>query len=331
MLGQLTILLWKIRNSIVDILHKRWLDSREVVILVIAILVIDLLLLSRLHYAKHQYLENQEYGTWEDNKRYVSYYKKKQYINTIRWLMRTLLFISFILYNNPNIFAGLAIAIWAFVISFGSVFVSLWIYLYLLSFYSPGNYIRVGEITGEIVSITPLYLKLLWRSESGDHTGEFISIPNHKVWQNNVSFIDLDATSVQKNIIDIGYDYDRYHLSFDEFVDKLKLFLDDIFPINTIKTADHYKSYKWYKYKLNFSIDKDNKSIISIWFLCKRSKTHEYKYKIVAFLELLQKEARLLERTKSAKKSSHPEDQIASQQSSWEMHEQIPTWSSGVI
>lgn len=124
------------------------------------------------------------------------------------------------------------------------MFVSLGVYLYLLSFYSPGNYVKVGDITGEIVSITPLYLKLLERNESGDHTGEFISIPNHKVWQNNIALVDLDLASIQKSIMEIGYDYERYHVSFDEFVEKLKKFLDDTFPINTIKTADHYKSYK---------------------------------------------------------------------------------------
>ena len=124
------------------------------------------------------------------------------------------------------------------------MFVSLGVYLYLLSFFSPGHYVKVGDVTGEIVSITPLYLKILGRNESGDHTGALINIPNHMVWQEQINIIDLDLVSIQKSIMDISYDYDRYGVSFDIFVKQLKAFLDTLFPINTSKTIAHYKSYK---------------------------------------------------------------------------------------
>ena len=167
---------------------------------------------------------------------------------------------------------------------------SLGVYLYLISFYSPGQSVKVGDSTGEIVSITPLYLKLLGRNESGDHDGELISIPNHQVWQYRISLLDLELSTVQKIIMNIGYDYDRYGLSFEDFVNQLKVFLDDTFPINTIKMADHYKSYKGYKYKLSYDIEHDGTSLISLGFLCKRSKTSDYKYKIISFLENLKKQ-----------------------------------------
>ena len=64
--------------------------------------------------------------------------------------------------------------------------------------------------------------------------------------------------------MDIWYDYDRFQLPFDEFVEQLQTFLDSMLPKNTAATAEHYKSYKGYKYKLNFSINKNGDSIISM-------------------------------------------------------------------
>ena len=55
--------------------------------------------------AKRKYLQNQqEEENSEDNKRYIEYYKKKQYIQTIRGIMRIVLIMSIVLYHNPNIF-----------------------------------------------------------------------------------------------------------------------------------------------------------------------------------------------------------------------------------
>jgi len=280
-----------IREKIIIMLTRLGLNSEEAVTIIVIILIIDVILLHKWNQAKKEFLMNQEESKNEDNERYVQYYKKKQYIYTIRWIMRVVVILWFVLYHNPNVFAWLAIALWAFVISFGSVFLSLGVYLYLVSFYTPWQSVKVGDYTGEIISITPLYLKLLWRNESGEHTGELISIPNHQVWQYRISLIDLDLSAIQKTIIEIHYNYESYHLSFDEFVPTLKSFLDELFPVNTPKIAHHYKSYKWYKYKLSYDIDKEWRTIMGIWFLCKRSKTPEFKYKIVSFLERLKKTA----------------------------------------
>lgn len=275
-----------LRDSIVDLLHKGWLDSREIVIGITIILVFDVFLLTRMNTAKRKYI-NSQHDEWsgEDNKRYVEYYKKKQYIQTIRWIMWVIIVMSFILYHNPNIFAGLAIAVWAFVIAFGSVFVSLALYLYLIAYYSPGQSIKIGQVIGEIVSITPLYLKILGKNESGEHTWELINIPNHQLLHNQIFLIDLDLVSTQKNTITIVYDHEVYNLPFEQFNEQLKAFLDNLFPINTLSMSDHYKSYKWYKYKLTYDINEKGKTLISLGFLCKRSQSYNYRYKIIWFLE----------------------------------------------
>lgn len=273
------------------LLDKLGLNSWEALFVIIIILAIDLVLLYRKKESKQRFLLKQEDGANEDSQRYVKYYKEKQYIQTLRGILRVIVMFSFILYHKPNIFAGLAIAVWAFVITFGSVFLSLGIYLYLISFYSPWKCVRIGEYTGEILSITPLYLKILGKNDNGEHTGELINIPNHQIWQNKISLIDLDFNAVNKIIMEIHYQYDTYKLSFEEFVSQLKDFLDETFPINTANSANHYKSFKGHRYKLDYDFDNEKRTIIRLAFLCKRSKNHEYKYKIIAFAEKLKKNA----------------------------------------
>lgn len=279
-----------VRNTFVEIMTKLGIDSWYVVVMAIILLTLDIILMARMNKARNIYMVNEENSDTEDSHRYVDYYKRKQYIQTIRWIIRAVAILSFIIYHNPNIFAGLAIAIWAFVITFWSVFLSLWIYLYLISFYSPGQSIKIGERIGEIVSITPLYLKLLGKNQSGDHTGELVNIPNHKIWQEHISLIDLDLASIEKTLFDIPYHANQHEISFKDFVKELRAFLDNLFPINTAKTIGHYKSYKWYKYKLSFSLNDKWQSIVHVWFLSKRSKTSDYLYQIITFYETLRRQ-----------------------------------------
>lgn len=134
----------------------------------------------------------------------------------------------------------------------------------MISFYSPGQCIKIGESTGEILSITPLYLKLLGRNLNGEHTGELLHIANHQIRQHKIALIDLDLNTVQKVLMEIPYNYDDYCLSFDDFVHQFQEFLNETFPINSLKFAEHYKSFKGYKYKLNYDIDSEGRSIVRL-------------------------------------------------------------------
>ncbi len=80
--------------------------------ILVGALVMDIVLLSRLSKAQKTYhFHAEDSGTGEDNKRYVSYYKKKQRINTLRGILWFGVIMFFVIRHNPNIFAGLAIAI----------------------------------------------------------------------------------------------------------------------------------------------------------------------------------------------------------------------------
>lgn len=107
----MTELVQDIRIKIVDILTKLGLNSWEAVIIIMMILTVDVFLLHKRNQAKKEFLRKQEEGKNDDDERYVKYYKKKQYIYTLRGIMWAVVILSFILYHNSNIFAGLAIAL----------------------------------------------------------------------------------------------------------------------------------------------------------------------------------------------------------------------------
>lgn len=267
------------------ILAERWFWSWVFVGSIIIVLVIDMILLSRLSSAQKEYRLHVDEGAWEDNKWYVSYYKKKQYIQTMRGVMWAVFVLFFIIRHNPNIFAGMAIALWAFVVAFSSFAISIVVYAYLMTFYVPWDSVKIGNVMGEIISITPLYIKLLGKNETWEHTGELINIPNHLVRQEKIILVDLSLRGVQKVLMSIPFAHTNYSVSFDEFLKSLQEHLDSVLSINTSKSSEHYKSYKWYKYKLAFDINKDGTVMIRIGFLTKRSQASSLKLSIISFVE----------------------------------------------
>lgn len=98
-------------EKIIELMTKLGINSREAVILIIIILSIDGFLLHKKNKAKQQFILKQEEGKHDEDERYVTYYKQKQYIQTLRGVMWAIVILSFILYHKPNIFAGLAIAL----------------------------------------------------------------------------------------------------------------------------------------------------------------------------------------------------------------------------
>lgn len=273
------------RNTLSWILSARWLGSWLFVGTIVTVLIVDMILLARLSSAQKKYHLHVDEGVWEDNKWYVSYYKTKQYIQTIRGVMRTILVFFLIIRHNPNIFAGMAIALWAFVVAFSSFAVSIVMYAYLMTFYAPGYSVKIWNVMGEIISITPLYIKILGKNDTWEHTWELINIPNHLVRQEKIILVDLSLRGTQKVLMNIPFSHTNYTISFDEFLELLQQHLDVLLPTNTAKSSEHYKSYKWHKYKLSFDVTKDWSVMIKIWFLTKRSQASALKLSIISFIE----------------------------------------------
>lgn len=223
-------------------------------------------------------MENDDHTN--DDKRYMLYYRKRHYIQTMRAVLRVWLIAFFVVNHNPNIFAGMAIALWAFVIIFGSFFV----YVHLISRYTPWHTVKIDTSMGEIIQITPLYLQILWKNTYGERTGEMINIPNHEVRQKQITIIDLKSTAIEKVSMIIPYTMDHYAQWFDLFIDALEDFLESVLMKNTAKRAENYKSYKGHKYKISFDVDRDGVAV-RIGFLCQRKEVTIMKRKIITYVE----------------------------------------------
>ncbi len=91
-------------------------------------------------------------------------------------------------------------------------------YVYLMTSYSPGDSVKIGDVMGEIITIMPLYTKILGKNETGEHTGELINIPNNQIRQEKIVLVDLSLQGIQKVLITVPFQAKRYDVGFEEFL-----------------------------------------------------------------------------------------------------------------
>lgn len=135
-----------------------------------------------------------------------------------------------------------------------------------------------------------LYIKLLhvWlsgKNDFGENTWEFFVIPNYQMWNNPIVKVDLSLDNYAKDSLTIVYEPKNFNISFEEFSDNLKKYLDNLFPVKSASNVAYFKSYIWVKYKIDYKYDWDWKANIRIWFVEKRSKAKHIKEKIISFVE----------------------------------------------
>ena len=229
-------------------------------------------------------------ATVETSDQYVEYYQKAQKIDFLR-VIGWFFVLSIVLYlSNSWFLTWIAIWVWAIIVTFGSFIVSLTYYFYLTTEFRVGQTIRIGEKwQWEIISIKPLYIWLSGKNDNGEHTGEFFLVPNKIVWENTIIKIDLQKTAIKKVLLDIPFDTEKWHISYEEMYSSLKGFLQDLLSVNTPTTVGHFKSYIWYKYKMDVEYDKDGKLVMHLGFLDTLTNQRKTKQKIIAFMEWLKK------------------------------------------
>lgn len=227
-------------------------------------------------------------ATVETSDQYVAYYQRAQKIDFVR-VMFWFLILSCVLYvTNSGFLTGIAIWIWAIIVTFWPFIVSVTYYFYLMSEFRVGQTIKIGEKwQGEIISIKPLYLGLSGKNDNGEHTGEFFLIPNKLVRESTIVRIDLQKKAIKKVLLDIVFISDKRPISYEQFLSTLKTFLHDLLTTNTPTTVGYFKSYIGYKYKMDVEYDKEGRVVIHLWFLDTLTNQRKTKQKIIAFIESL--------------------------------------------
>lgn len=227
-----------------------------------------------------------------DQDLYIEYYKWKNILNLIRFII-ILSWASFlILFRAPWIFNFLAIAIWAIIITFKEVLLSFIWFFYVSTHYKIWENLVLWDanntIRWEIIYINILNVGIIWKSENWEHNWQFYTIPNFKLIVENVRREELSINKYRKEEIEIYFKNDLFKVSFDDFLLQLKEFLDKELTRKNLNNIWNYKTYIWYKYKLRFKYDKDY-LIIQIFFIEKHKNVFNIKAKIISFVEWLKK------------------------------------------
>ncbi len=139
--------------------------------------------------------------------------------------------------------------------------------------------------------IEPLYMAIAEKNDDADHTWKLYIMSNKMVWENTIVRVRLVLKSYSKYIIRVWYSPEYFDQSFEEFVQTLEWFLDTLFTKLPKKAYNHYQSYVWFKYKLDFEpweVRKDGQIIyVDIWFIELLIDMPDFKRKILSFVDSL--------------------------------------------
>ena len=239
---------------------------------------------------KKKYVEPYEWS-WNTVNRefYIKYYKKVQYIELFWAIFLILLMFIYLLTKDKIIWAVWAVWVWWFLITFQTFSVSLLTYFLLIRNYKIWDCISVvinwEKIQWQILFVKLLHLWLSWKNDFWENTGKFYNIPNYQLWNNPIIKVDLSLDNNAKDSLTIIYDPKVYNISFKEFSNELKTYLNTLFPVKSASETGYFISYIWVKYKRDVSYNSDWRATIRIWFVEKRTKAKEIKEKIISFVE----------------------------------------------
>lgn len=239
---------------------------------------------------KEKYIMWYESETNIENKQfYIDYYKKTQLIDVIWFFIIFSLLFTYLLTKDKIIWTVLAVWIWAIVLTFQSFIVSFFTYFLLVWKYKIWDTVKIWSngIQWEILYIKSLYTWISGKNDFGESTGEFFAIPNNQIRTNPITKMDLSLDSYTKVSISILYSQDKYKMTFEKFIETVKLYLSKLLPLRNASNVSHFKTYIWVRYKIDFDYDKDWNIIMRLWFITTRSKSVELKWKIISFVETI--------------------------------------------
>ena len=246
-------------------------------------------------YAKHEQELQVNINEGQNKKRnaefYIEYYKKVQILDTIRIAFIVFVIVVFLAEKTWSAFDLLAVWVWVIILIFKEVILSFAAFFYVISRYKIGDIMRFGSINsmeclGEIIAIHTLYVSMIAKDQSGNHTWRVIYVPNYKFFTEINQRLDLSSQWYRRIDLEIIYNSNRFEVSFQEFMNKLERFLDDHLSIRTSKLAENFKSYFGLKYKISLNYEGENIRV-SLSFIQPASNTTSSKKNIIYFVESL--------------------------------------------
>lgn len=220
----------------------------------------------------------------ENNEFYLQYYQKNQIIDFFR-VIGMIFFIVILFAINTNVGLGFfAIATGAFVMAFRDVILSIVAFFLVTPQYQIGTTVKVAWVQGQIIFIRMLSVGILGRDSHGENTGELFMVPNNKFITDVVEKEDLRTASILKDKLVIYYSAEIFNITFGEFMDELRPFLQWLFPILKANNVGNFPSYTGHKYKIDFYYDEDF-TCIEIRFVGKIPQNKKNKEQIMRFVD----------------------------------------------
>ena len=223
-----------------------------------------------------------------DQDLYIEYYKQKNILNLVRFLILFSWIVSLILFKIPWIFSFLAIALWAIIITFKELIISFFWFFYISTHYKIWENIAIWDLTNiirwEIIYINILNVWIIWKNDNWEHNWQFYTIPNFKLIIESVRKEEVWLNKYKKEEIEIYFNNNLFSIKFELFLEKLKEFLDQELTRKNINTVWNYKTYIWTKYKLRFKYEKEY-LIIKIFIIDKPRILIDIQRKLTVFVE----------------------------------------------
>lgn len=215
----------------------------------------------------------------------ITYFRKRQMLGIVRaglWLFAILL--AALLYDVQT-FSVLALALGALVVIQKENINSLFAYIFVLSNFNVGDDIRVNDLLGEIVRISPLQTTLSGKEDNGEYNGQRVSVPNYKLLLENVRVQELKSDTYRRIVLKAIYAHDEYEVAFGEFIKKIRVFLDEFLPTRNLNQVGNFRSFAGAQYKMNFDYDEDGRIVVRIAFISRPNDIVDRKEQIIEFIE----------------------------------------------
>lgn len=221
----------------------------------------------------------------ENNEFYLKYYQKNQILDFVR-VVSTIFMLFWLFVINTDIWLGFfSVAVGAFVMAFKDYILSVLAFFFVTPSYPIWTTLKVGWVQWQIIFIRMFSSWIMGKSSRWENTWELFLVPNHKFISDIVSKQELRRYSIFKDEIEIPFNPNNFIVTLEKFLEELRKFLVEIFPIKNANNVGNFVSYTWYRYKLDFYFHEDKYTAILVKFVWKGKENQQKKEMIVKFVD----------------------------------------------
>gem|GEM_PF-2405824 len=215
----------------------------------------------------------------------LAYNKHNQVVGLVRLSLYLVAVLISVFIYDIQAFSFLLLGIGAILVILRETVLSLFAYFYILFAYDVGDDIRIGETLGEISRISPLYISVVGKEESGEFNAKLITVPNYLFLQQRVERQELKSTNYRRTSILWTYNRDHIETDFMEIVQGFRKFLDELLPMRNVDEIGYFRNYAGRRYRLALDYNADGFPTIKVTFVARPDGIGLLREKIIGFLE----------------------------------------------